>query len=126
MGAFLTENDDFSREYVVVLQSNNTAEANYSSYKGDTLVAVWDIAHFRPSVYGQNFTLVIAHQPLRWLMESDKLTGKLAMWVLLLQKYDFEVVYRAGITNLDVDGLSRNPSPSDEDSTVARWHGDCD
>jgi hypothetical protein len=72
-----------------------------------------------------HFTLVTDHQPLRWLMESDKLTGKLARWVLLLQEYDFEVVYRAGITNLDADGLSRNPSPSNEDLTGARWHGDC-
>ena len=53
-------------------------------------------------------------------MESDKLIGKLTRWVLLLQKYDFEVLHRDGITNLDVDGLSRNPSPSDEDLTKAR------
>ena len=55
-------------------------------------------------------------------MESDKLIGKLATWALLLQDYDFEVVHRAGITNLDANGLSRNPSPSNEDLTGARWH----
>jgi hypothetical protein len=59
-------------------------------------------------------------------MESDKLTGKLARWALLLQEYDLEVVHWAGITNLDADGLSRNPSPSEEDLTGARWHRDCD
>lgn len=59
-------------------------------------------------------------------MESDKLTGKLARWALLLQEYDFEVVHWAGITNLDADGLSRNPSPSEEILTGARWHGDRD
>jgi hypothetical protein len=77
-------------------------------------------------LYGQKFTLVTDHQPLKWLMESDKLTGKLARWALLLQEYDFEIVHRAEIANLDADGLSRNPSPSDEDLTGARWHGDCD
>jgi hypothetical protein len=128
LGAVLTQKDDLSREYVVAyaLRSNNMAEANYSSYEGKALAAVWAIVHFRPYLYGQRFTLVTDHQPLRWLMESDKLTGKLAQWALLLQEYDFEVVHRAGITNLDADGLSRNPSPSNEDLTGARWHGDCD
>ena len=59
-------------------------------------------------------------------MESDKLKGKFATWVLLLQEYDLEMVHRAGITNLNADGLSRNLSPSDEDLTGARWHGGCD
>ena len=86
-------------------------------------MAVWAIAHFH---YGQCFTLVTDHQPLRWIMESDKLTSKFARWVLLLQEYDFEVVHRVGNTNLDADGFSCNPSPLDEDLTGVRWHGDCD
>jgi hypothetical protein len=119
--------DDFGREYVVAYasRSNNTTEANFSSYEGEALAAVWAILHFHPYLYGHRFTLVTNHQPLRWFMKSDKLIGKLVMWVLLLQEYDFEV-HRVGITDLDADGLSRNPNPSDEDLTGARWHGDCD
>ena len=70
------------------------------------LAVVWAMAHFRPYLYGQKFTLVTDHQPLKWLVESNKLTGKLARWALLLQEYDFEVVHKAGAKNLDVDGLS--------------------
>ena len=66
------------------------------------------------------------HQPLRWLIELDKHTGKLARWALLLHEYDLDVVHRVGITNLDADRLSRNPSPLDEDLTKAKWHGNCD
>ncbi|CAM6108287.1 unnamed protein product [Calypogeia fissa] len=52
--------------------------------------------------------------------ESSKLTGKLARWALILQEYDFQVVHRAGVANLDADGLSRNPCTSQQDDTGAR------
>lgn len=58
-------------------------------------------------------------------MESDKHTGRLARRALFVQNYDFAVVHCAEITNLDADGLIHNPSPSDEDLTEGRWHGDC-
>jgi hypothetical protein len=116
--------DDEGKEFVVAYasRSNNNAEAQYSSYEGECLAAVWAIGHFRCYLYGNEFLLVTDHQPLKWLMESDKLTGKLARWALMLQEYDFKVVHRAGLVNLDADGLSRNPCPSQRDSTGARWH----
>ena len=91
-----------------------------------TLTTVWDIAHFQPYLYNQLFTLITNHQPLRWLMKSNKFTSKLAMWILLLQDYDFEVIHHARNINLDANGLSCNLSPLDEDLTRARWHGNCD
>jgi len=33
------------------------------------------------------------------------------------------VVHRPGVTNIDADGLSRNPCISKEDNTGVRWHG---
>jgi len=128
IGAVLTQKDNDGKEYVIAYasRSNNDAEAKYSSYEGECLAVVWAVTHFRPYLYGQSFTLVTDHQPLKWLMESDKLTGKLARWALLLQEYDFEVVHKAGLQNLDADGLSRNPSPLQEDLTGARWHGTSD
>jgi hypothetical protein len=59
-------------------------------------------------------------------MESGKLTGKLARWALILQEYDFQVVHKPGVTNLDADWLSQNPCTSQEDDTGARWHGEVD
>ncbi len=92
--------------------SNNAAESHYSLYKGECLVAVWVVAHFRCYLFGTQFTLVTNHQPPKWLMESDKLTGKLAWWAFILQEYDFQVVHRPRIANLDADGLNRNPCTS--------------
>ncbi len=59
-------------------------------------------------------------------MESNKLTGKLARWAFILQEYDFQVVQRPGVANLDADGLSRNPCINHEDDTGVRWHGEVD
>jgi hypothetical protein len=55
-------------------------------------------------------------------MESNKLTGKLARWALMMMEYDFNVVHRAGLVNMDADALSRNPVSSQADATGARWH----
>ena len=35
------------------------------------------------------------------------------------------MLHRARIINLDADGLSCNPSPSDGNLIGARWHGGC-
>ncbi len=69
--------------------SNNAVESRYSSYEGECLVTVWVVAHFKCYLFGTQFTLVTNHQPLKWLMGSDKLIGKLAQWALILQEYDF-------------------------------------
>ena len=116
MGRFLIQKNDFGQEHVVayILRRNNTAEANYLSYKGETLAAVWAIIHFRPYFYGKRFTLETVHQPLRWLMESYELTSKPAKRALLLQEYDFKVVDGSGITNPNADGLLRNSSLLDD------------
>jgi hypothetical protein len=59
-------------------------------------------------------------------MEFDKLTRKLARWALILQEYDFHVVHKPGVANLDADGLSQNPCTNQEDNTRVRWHGEVD
>jgi hypothetical protein len=42
----------------------------------------------------------------------------------MLMEYDFKVVHRVGLVNMDADGLSRNPVPSQADATSAMWHVD--
>ena len=117
LGAVLSQQSSPQDEYVVAYasRSNNRAESNYSSYEGECLAAVWAVSHFRHYLYGKRFTLSTDHQPLHWLMTSDKLTGKLARWALILQEYDFVIQYRPGTHNTNADGLSRNPLDTTKD-----------
>jgi hypothetical protein len=124
----LTQLDDDGREFVVayVNRSNNKMEAKYSSYEGECLAVVWVVSSFQCYFYGSPFILIIDHQPLKFLMESDRLTGKLAMWALILQDYDFDIIHRPSRVNQNVDGLNRNPSSNEEDTNGVHWHGDVD
>jgi hypothetical protein len=40
----------------------------------------------------------------------------------MLMECVFKVVHKASLVNMDADGLSRNPIPSQADATGARWH----
>jgi len=86
LGVVLTQCDDEGKEFVVAYanRSNNATESRYSSYEGECLATVWAVAHFKCYLFGTQFTFVTDHQPLKWLMESNKLTGKLAWWALIL------------------------------------------
>ncbi len=53
-------------------------------------------------------------------MGREDLAGQHARWAMILQEYDFELGYRSGAENANVDALSRLPLPSSEDGTGAR------
>jgi hypothetical protein len=62
-GAILGQLDEESKEYVITyaFRSNNKAESNYFSYKGECFVIVWAVIHFKPYLYGTEFTLYTDH-----------------------------------------------------------------
>ena len=123
MGAILSQAGDDGIEYPVCFASRscNEAEQNYSSFEGEYLAVVWATSHFRSYLFGNSFTLVTDHEPLKWIMITTKLTGKLARWSLLLQDYDFTVEHKAGVDNTNADCLSRYPLPSAADAPTLDW-----
>jgi hypothetical protein len=128
LGAVLAQVDDDGNEYMVACcsRSLNKHEANYSSYKGEALAAVWGVRLFKHFLHGRHFQLVSDHAPLSWLMSSDKLEGAHARWACILQEYDFTIVHRPGVQHCNVDGLSRLPLPTTQDRTGARLDHDMD
>ena len=82
---------------------------------------MWATSHFRSYLVENSFTLVTDHEPLKWIITTQKLTGKLARWSLLLREYDFTVKYQAGTANTNADCLSRYLFPSAADAPVLDW-----
>jgi len=122
IGAILGQLDEEGKEHVITyaFRSNNKAESNYSSYEGECLAVVWAIIHFRPYFYGTSVILYTDHQPIKWLMTNDKLTGKLARWALIFQEYEFKVIHRPSITHQNADTMSRKPLTTFKDFLEAR------
>ena len=49
------------------------------------------------------------HKPLIWFKNSTDPTSRVSRWRIKLNAYDFDIVYKAGKTNVNADALSRNP-----------------
>ena len=126
LGAVLSQVDADGNEYMVacISRSLNKAEKNYSSYKGECLAAVWACKMFQTYTQGLHFTLVTDHEPLKWLMANNHLTGAHARWACILQEHDFTIMHRPGAQSANVDALSRFPRASTEDRSGARFDED--
>jgi hypothetical protein len=121
IGAVLSQQHTYEGELVdqpvcYVSRSLRKAEKNYAAYEIELLALVYAIKQYRQFIMGSKFIVQTDHRALQWLKKSRDLSGRLARWALLLQEYDFEVVYRKGKDNANADCLSRLPLPDDNDS----------
>jgi hypothetical protein len=57
-------------------------------------------------------------------MTNDKLIGKLARWVLILQEYEFKIIHRPGITHQNVDTMLWKPLTTSKDFSKVRQNFD--
>jgi hypothetical protein len=85
------------------------AEQNYNTTEKELLAIVWAVKHFRPYLYGVRFKIITDHKPLIWLFNVTDPGSRLIRWRLKLEEYDYEIIHKAGKSNLNADALSRNP-----------------
>ncbi|CAK9832809.1 Retrovirus-related Pol polyprotein from transposon 297 [Anthophora retusa] len=87
----------------------NATESNYAVIEKECLAIMYVVQHFRPYLYGREFTLVTDHRPLVWMHNVKDPSSRLVRWRLKLAEFEYRVIYKEGKANMNTDALSRNP-----------------
>jgi len=108
LGAVLVQWQNNERRVVYYAsRSLSEVERRYSQTEKEALALVWACERFHVYLGGIEFKLITDHKPLEVIYgRRSKPSARIERWVLRLQQYNFEVVYRTGRDNI-ADALSR-------------------
>lgn len=96
----------------VCLGQNKT----YSAFKLEYLAFKWAVAEkFSDHLINTHFTVYTDNNPLTHILSSAKLDATGQCWASALGQYDFDIIYRSGLNNVDADIMSRYPFEKLED-----------
>ena len=112
VGAVLSQVGEDGKEYPIAFASKvlSKTERNWSVTEREAYAIVWSVNYFRSFLLGNHFKLLSDHKPLCWLRDLKNPAPKLARWILQLEEYDFEVIYKEGKKNANADAMSRLPT----------------
>lgn len=111
IGAVLSQEDESGEEKPIAFASRilSKAERNYATVERECLAIIWALQIFRTYIYGERIFLHTDHQPLKYLLQSERLTNRLARWALQLSEHNIEEIrYTRGKDNVVADVLSRS------------------
>ncbi|KAL4103382.1 hypothetical protein QTP88_018759 [Uroleucon formosanum] len=108
LGAILSQGE-ISQDLPIAYASRTLSkcESNYSTTELECLAIIFVVKTFRPYLYGRKFIILSDHRALSWLFNLKDPLSKLARWRILLEEYDYEIKYKPGVLNSNVDALSR-------------------
>jgi len=108
VGAILSQGE-IGKDHLIAFASRslNKAVRNYSTTEKELLAIVWGVRYFRPYLYGTKFTIVTDHKPLTWIVSVKDPGSRLLRWRIKLEEYQYEIVFKKGVTNTNADALSR-------------------
>lgn len=97
------------QERVVSYYSKTLApvQRNYCVTRRELLAVVKAVTHFKPYLYGRQFTVRTDHASLIWLFRRSEPSDQIARWLEILSEFKFQIIHRAGKKHGNADGLSR-------------------
>ena len=132
LGAILYQTCDDETNAVIAYASRSLtkAETHYPAYNLEFLTLKWAVVKkFYDYPYGSTNDVYTNNNTLMYILMTAKLDAVSHWWVAILANYNFQLYYRAGKTNIDVDALSRVSWPrcmaktlgTDHQVTAAVW-----
>ena len=90
-----------------------SAQLNYSMWEKELLAIVWAVKELRPYLRATSFDLVTDNKPSAYILKSTNFkmsttaSNRVMRWLIELQTYLYNVIYKNGVTNVVADALSR-------------------
>jgi hypothetical protein len=109
LGAVLAQPGVIDIDHPIVFARRNisTSEMNYTTTEREGLAMVYALHNFRHYLLGGHFKMFTDHSALKYLVNKPVLGGRICIWILLFQEYDFEIVVKLGRMNKGPGHLSR-------------------
>lgn len=94
----------------------SSAERNYDAHDKELLAVIDCLQRWRPFLIGtgQQFVIYSDHRNLVYFRDKRALHKRHARWSLILEEFNFTIVYRPGNENGAADALSRRPDLAGE------------
>ena len=109
LGIILAQPGEGGLDHSVAFVSRkiSSAKCNYTTTEREGLAMVYALQKFIYYLLGAHFKMFTDHLALKYLVNKLVLGGKICIWLLLFQEYDFEIIVKPGRLNAGLDRLSR-------------------
>ncbi|GFW01489.1 retrovirus-related Pol polyprotein from transposon 17.6 [Trichonephila clavipes] len=111
--------DGSERPIAFASRTLSGSEKKYSQIDKEALSIVWAVRMFYLYLKGRRFTLITDHKPLIAIFGSKRglpvlAATRLLHYALILQSFEFDIIFRKTIEHGNADFLSRLPKTSEE------------
>ncbi|MCP4492861.1 MAG: hypothetical protein GY820_36995, partial [Gammaproteobacteria bacterium] len=116
LGAVLCQKDKRGHLCPISFASSGLSKSqqSYGPMEVEALACVYAVRHFHTYIFGCAVTILTDHNALTYLLRQVEPIPRLQRWILTLDQYNVNWVYRKGTSNAVADALSRRYGSSEE------------